>query len=102
MSNDGHEGQHVGRGTHNSPLANDLPPKPEPWRPQVKGWFNTAGYNGPVRPEKPQTAPDEALLRAADAVAARRRNEYGSFVEAAAALAAANAASARRRPRTSA
>jgi len=99
MSN---EGQHVGRGTHNSPLANDLPPKPPAWRPQVKGWTNTAVYNGPVRAQKAPTAPTDEMLRAAEAVAARRRNEYGSFVEAAAALAAANAAGARRRPRTSA
>lgn len=82
--------------SHDSPLSNDLPPKPEPWRPQVKGWVYTAGYNGPVRSQKQQIPADEAMRRAAEAVAARRRNGHGSFVEAAAQLAAANAANRKR------
>ena len=85
--------------SHDGVLSNDLPPKPPPYAFRFIGWTNTSGYNGPVRPEKSATPPDEATLRAADAVADRRRNEYGSFVEAAAALAAANAAG-RRRPRS--
>jgi hypothetical protein len=84
MSTDGHG--------HEGPLSGDLPPKPQAWRPTVKGWVNTAGYNGPARPQKRETPPDDALLRAAEAVAARRRSDVGSFVEASAAMAAANAA----------
>ncbi len=87
--------------SHDGALSNDLPPKPPPWQPQVKGWVYTAGYKGPVRPAKAAPPPNNDLLQAADAVASRRRNEYGSFVEAAAALAAANAAG-RKRARPSA
>lgn len=71
--------------SHDGPLSGDVPVMPQPWSPQVKGWFNTAGYKGPARPPKnPNERVAPEVIEAAAVLAARRMTEYGSWVEPAA------------------
>ena len=59
---------------HNAPLRNDLPPPPEPWSPQIKGFVNTYVQDRidwtPMKKD-PLGPPDAETRRIAEALAAR-------------------------------
>lgn len=77
MASESHEGG-GGHGGHGGPLSNDLPPKPGPWRPQIKGFVNTYVQDHidwtPLERD-PLGAPDEETRRIAEALAARTQAE---------------------------
>jgi len=63
---------------HNGPLRNDLPPKPEAWRPQIKGFVNTFvqdHIDWTVTKRDPLGPPDEEVRNIAAALAARTHRE---------------------------
>ena len=72
--------EHAGGGGHGhgGPLSNDLPPKPPPWRPQIKGFRNTYFEDRldwtPMKRD-PIGAPDEETRLIAERLAARTERE---------------------------
>jgi len=65
---------HEGGGGHGGPLSNDLPEKPEPWRPQIRGWVDTYEQDRidwTPRKREPLGQPDPETARIAEALAAR-------------------------------
>ncbi len=84
MANESHNDHGGGHG-HNGPPSGEVFVTPEPWSPSITGWPGPNGYTGPVRNKGERLPVDDAVVATAAALASRRRNEYGSFVERAAA-----------------